>query len=91
MSFGRFVCIYGIGCVVSVVASACVAVAWLVWRCRGAFWTIYLDYMSSPDHETWVGCLAGVVCGVLFWPFVMPCRAVQLMRDLNETAKKYNL
>ena len=53
MSFGRFVCIYGIGYVVSVVVSAYVAIAWLAQRYRGAFMTIYLDYMSSPDHKTW--------------------------------------
>ena len=32
MSFGRFVCIYGIGYAVSVVVSKCDAIAWLVLR-----------------------------------------------------------
>ncbi len=91
MSFGRFVCIYGIGYAVSVVASLCVATAWLVRRYRGAFLMVCLDYMSSPDPRTWVECLTDTVCGMLFWPFVMPRRAIQLVHGVNETAKKYNL
>lgn len=91
MSFGWLICFYGIGYAACVVASTCVATAWLVWRYRGAFLTVYLDYMSSPGHRTWVGFLTGTVCGMLFWPFVVPRRAIQLVREVNETAKKYNL
>ena len=91
MSFGRFVCIYGIGYAVSVVVSTCVAIAWLVLRYHGAFLTIYLDYMSSLDHKTWFGCLIHTVCGILFWPFAMPRNAIKLVHEVNETAKKYNL
>ena len=43
MSFGWFVCIYGIGYAVSVVASTCFVVTWLVLRYQGAFLKIYLD------------------------------------------------
>lgn len=91
MSFGRFVCIYWIGYTVSVVVSACVAIAWLVLRYREAFFTIYFDYMSSPDRKTWFEYLIHTVCGVLFWPFETPRRAIRLVREVNETAKKYNL
>lgn len=91
MSFGRFVCIYGIGYAVSIVVSWCVVIAWLVRRYRGAFTTIYLDYMSSTDHITWFEYLINMVCGILFWPFAIPRRAIRLVREVNETAKKYNL
>lgn len=91
MSFGRFVCIYGIGYAVSDVVSACVAVAWLVRKYRGAFTTIFFDYMSIPDHKTWFEYLINMVCGVLFWPFETPRRAIRVVREVNEIAKKYNL
>lgn len=91
MSFGRFVCIYGIGYAVSSAVCACVALAWLVRRYRGAFTTIFFDYMSIPDHKTWFGYLIHTVCGILFWPFAMPHNAIKLVREVNETAKKYNL
>ncbi len=91
MSFGRFVCIYMIGYAVSVVVSACVTVAWLVLRYRRAFYKIYFDYMLKPDHMTRVGYLIHTVCGILFWPFAIPYNAIKLVREVNETAKKYNL
>ena len=91
MSFGWFVCIYGIGYAVSVVVSTCFVVTWLVLRYQGAFLTIYLDYMSRPDNKTWVGYLIQTVYGILFWPFAMPRKAIKLVHEFEETAEKYNL
>ena len=91
MRFVWFICIYGIGYVVSVVVSTCFMITWLILRYQGAFLTIYLDYMSRPDNKTWVENLIILVREILFWPFVMPRNAIKLVHEFDETAEKYNL
>ena len=94
MSFGRFVCVYGIGYMVSLMVNACVLFTSLK-RKYGAFGWVLLDdldgCLSGGSNISVAVSLLSVVCCQVFWPVMMPLNLFATMRAIDEIAKKYNL
>lgn len=91
MSFGRFVCIYGIGYAVYVAVNTCVFVISLK-RKYGAFgWILLDDYLSDGTDISFAVSLLMCVCSTVFWPVMVPINLLVTMRAIDKISKGYDL
>ena len=91
MSFGRFVCIYGIGYVAMDVVAALTMSIYL-YRTYHDSWIRILDrVMSNEDDISWIRVLVRMVRNVLLWPVMIPRNMILVMRECEAEYKKLRL
>lgn len=92
MSFGRFVCIYGIGYVVTLVVATLTTCIYLVRTHRNLCIRVIDRMFSNKDDDiSWMLALAEIVCTMLIWPVAIPWNIVSFVRDFEAEYKKYYL
>lgn len=88
MSFGRFVCIYGIGYVTMLVV-ATLTMSIYLYRTYRDLWIRVLDrVMSSEDDISWIRALVRMVSTVLLWPVMIPRNVILAVRECEAEYKK---
>lgn len=91
MSFGRFVCIYGIGYVAMDVVAALTMSIYL-YRTYRDLWIRILDrVMSNEDDISWIRVLVRMVRNVLLWPVMIPRNIILVVRECEAEYKKHYL
>ena len=91
MSFGRFVCIYGIGYVTMDVVVTLTASIYLYRTYRDLWIRVIERVISNADDISWIRALVGIVCTVLLWPVMIPRNAVSLVHECEAEYKKHYL
>ena len=91
MSFGRFVCIYGIGYVTMMVVATLTTSIYL-YRTYGDLWIrVNERVISNADDISWIRALVRIVCNMLLWPVAIPCNIVLAVRECEAEYKKHRL
>ena len=95
MSFGRFVCIYGIGYVTMVVVATLTTCIYL-YRTYRYLWTDVIErVMSNEDDVSWiraiVEALVEFVCVILLWPVMIPRNMILLVHKCEAEYNKLRL
>ena len=91
MSFGRFVCIYGIGYVTMLVGATLMTCIYL-YRTYHYLWTRIVERVCSNDDDvSGIRALVGIVYSMLLWPVMIPCNAVSLVHECEAEYKKHYL
>lgn len=94
MSFGRFVCIYGIGYVTMMVVATLTSCIYL-YRTYRDLWIRVIDGVyskySNDDDISWMLVLVGIVCTMLIWPVAIPCNVVSYVHDCEAEYKEHYL
>ena len=91
MSFGRFVCIYGIGYVTMLVGATSMTCIYL-YRTYRYLWTRIVErVLSNDDDVSGIRALAEFVCIMLLWPVMIPRNAILLVHDCEAEYKKHYL
>lgn len=91
MSFGRFVCIYGIGYVTVAVVAALTTSIYLYRTYRDLWIRVMERVMSNEDGISWIRVLVGIVCNMLLWPVAIPRNIVLLVHECEAEYKKHRL
>ena len=91
MSFGRFVCIYGIGRVIMIVVATLTTYIYL-YRTYRYLWAYVIERaMSNEDDISWIRTLVEFVCTVLLWPVMIPRNMIRLVHECEAEYKKHYL
>ena len=91
MSFGRFVCIYGIGYVTMMVVATLTTSIYL-YRTYRDLWVCVIERVYSKENDiSWMLILVGFVCTVLLWPVAIPYNLVSIVHDCEAEYKKHYL
>ena len=91
MSFGRFVCIYGIGHAAMIVVATLTTCIYL-YRTYRYLWTYVIErVMSNEDDISWIRTLVEFVCSVLLWPVMIPRNMILLVHECEAEYKKHYL
>ena len=91
MSFGRFVCIYGIGYVTMLVGATLMTCIYL-YRTYRYLWTYIVDrVLSNDDDVLGIRALVEFVCTMLLWPVMIPRNAILLVHACEAEYKKHYL
>ena len=91
MSFGRFVCIYGIGYVTMLVVATLTTYVYL-YRTYRDLWIRVIDRVNSnKDDTSWTLDLVAIVCTMLLWPVMIPYNTVSLVHECEAEYKKHYL
>ena len=91
MSFGRFVCIYGIGYVTMLVGATLMTCIYL-YRTYRYLWTRIVErVLSNDDDVSGIRALVEFVCIMLLWPVMIPRNAILLVHDCEAEYKKHYL
>ena len=91
MSFGRFVCIYGIGYVITMVVATLTTCGYLFRTYRHLCIRVIERVFSNGDDISWMIALVGIVCTMLIWPVAIPWNVVSFMHECEAEYKKYYL
>ena len=88
MSFGRFMCIYGIGYVTMDVVATLTTCIYL-YRTYRDLWIRVLDrVLSNDDDISWIRVLVRMVRNVLLWPVMIPRNIILVVRECEAEYKK---
>lgn len=88
MSFGRFVCIYGIGYVTMLVVTV-FATSIYLYRTYHDLWTRVIDRICSNDDDiSWMRALVRIVRNVLLWPIMIPRNIIRVVHECETEYKK---
>ena len=88
MSFGRFVCIYGIGYVVMMVVTS-FATSIYLYRTYRDSWIRVIDRICSNDDDvSWIRALVRMVRNVLLWPVMIPRTIISFVHECEAEYKK---
>lgn len=87
MSFGWFICFYGIGWLVT----TCALFTILERKYGELKWILLDDCLSGGTDITLAASLLGGVCSLVFWPVVSPLNLITMMREIDKIAKEYDL
>ena len=91
MSFGRFVCIYGIGYVTMIVVATLTTCIYL-YRTYRYLWTYVIERtMTNEDDVSGIRALVEFVCVILLWPVMIPRNMILLVHKCEAEHKKYYL
>ena len=91
MSFGRFVCIYGIGYVTMVVGATLMMCIYL-YRTYRYLWTRIAERVCSNDDDvSWIRALVRMVRNMLLWPVMIPRNVIRLVHECEAEYKKHYL
>ena len=91
MSFGRFVCIYGIGYVTMLVGATLMMCIYL-YRTYRDLWTRIVERVCSNDDDiSVISSLVGIVCIMLLWPVMIPRNVIRLVHECEAEYKKHYL
>lgn len=91
MSFGRFVCIYGIGFVTMMVVATLTTCIYL-YRTYGLLSIYIVDrVISNEDDISWILDLVRIMCSMLLWPIAIPCNLVLFVHKCEAEYKKHHL
>lgn len=91
MSFGRFVCIYGIGYVAMVVVAALTMSIYLYRKYHDSWIRVIDRVMSNEDDISWIRALVRMVRNALLWPVMIPRNIILVMREFEAECKKLRL
>ena len=91
MSFGRFVCIYGIGYVTMLVGATLMMCIYL-YRTYRDLWTRIVERVCSNDDDiSVIRSLVGIVYIMLLWPVMIPRNVIRLVHECEAEYKKHYL
>ena len=91
MSFGKFVCIYGIGYVTMLVGATLMMCIYLH-RTYRYLWTRIVERVCSNDDDiSVIRSLVGIVCIMLLWPVMIPRNVIRLVHECEAEYKKHYL
>ena len=91
MSFGRFVCIYGIGYVTMMVVATLTTSIYLYRTYRDLWIRVIERVISNEDDISWIRALVGIVRTMLLWPVAIPCNIVLVVHECEAEYKKHYL
>ena len=91
MSFGKFVCIYGIGYVTMLVGATLMTCIYLYRTYRDLWIRVIERVESNEDDIPWIRALVGIVRTMLLWPVMIPYNLVSLVHDCEAEYKKHYL
>ena len=91
MSFGRFVCIYGIGyAAMDVVAALTMSI--YLYRTYRDPWIRVIDRVCSNDDDvSWIRALVRMVRNVLLWPVMIPRTIISFVHECEAEYNKLRL
>ena len=91
MSFGRFMCIYGIGYVTMLVVIA-FATSIYLYRTYHDSWIRVIDRICSNDDDiSWIRALVRMVRNVLLWPVMIPRTIISFVHECEAEYNKLRL
>ena len=91
MSFGRFVCIYGIGYVTMLVVIS-FATSIYLYRTYHDSWIRVIDRICSNDDDvSWIRALVRMVRNVLLWPVMIPRTIISFVHECEAEYNKLRL
>ena len=88
MSFGRFVCIYGIGYVAMVVVASLTTSIYLYRTYHDLPMRVIERVCSNEDDTSWIRDLVMMVRNMLLWPVIIPRSMIQLVHECEAEYKK---
>ena len=91
MSFGRFVCIYGIGYVVTLVVASLTTCIYLLKTYRHLCIRVFERVVSNEDDISWMLDLVRTVCTMLIWPVMIPRNMILLVHECEAEYNKLHL
>ena len=91
MSFGRFVCIYGIGYVAMVVVASLTTSIYLYRTYHDLSMRVIDRICSNEDDTSWIRDLVMMVRNMLLWPVIIPRSMIQLVHECEAEYKKLRL
>ena len=91
MSFGRFVCIYGIGYVTMVVVATLMTCIYLYRTYRYLCIRIVDRVLSNDDDVSGIRALVEFVCSMLLWPVMVPRNMILLVHECEAEYNKLRL
>lgn len=91
MSFGKFVCIYGIGYATMDVVAALTMSIYLYRKYRDLWIRVIERVMSNEDDISWIRALVRMVRNMLLWPVMIPRNIILVMRECEAECEKLRL
>ena len=91
MSFGRFVCIYGIGYAAMDVVAALTMSIYLYRKYRDLWIRVIERVMSNEDDISWIRALVRIVRNMLLWPIMIPRNIILVVHECEAEYKKHYL
>ena len=91
MSFGRFVCIYGIGYAAMDVVAALTMSIYLYRKYRDLWIRVIERVMSNEDDISWIRALVRIARNMLLWPIMIPRNIILVVHECEAEYKKHYL